>query len=273
MPNTEYPDTDGTDRNLSSQTHINRACSHRLDIVGTGIQSLAHLTPVAQHAIQHADLVLYAVADPLTVRHIQDLAQGECRPFSYPRDDSQRRDTYAAMAAEALSALQNKSKVCAVFYGHPAVLSSPTHLLYRRAQSAGFAAKILPGVSSLDCMYADLGIDPGSGGCQIYEATDLLTHQFAIETRVRLILCQIAMVRNTSFFGSNKIHSPRDGLLELANYLRRSYPNSHSLTLYEANALPTFPPTIHTLTLGDLEHQPVTELMTMLVPPLRVNAP
>jgi hypothetical protein len=35
---------------------------------------------------------------------------------------------------------------------------------------------MLPGISAEDCLFADLGIDPGIYGCQSYEATDFLAN-------------------------------------------------------------------------------------------------
>jgi hypothetical protein len=33
---------------------------------------------------------------------------------------------------------------------------------------------MLPAVSAEDCLFADLGVDPGAAGCQSHEAADFL---------------------------------------------------------------------------------------------------
>jgi hypothetical protein len=44
-----------------------------------------------------------------------------------------------------------------------------------RSSTDGFDAVMLPGISAEDCLFADLGIDPGMIGCQSFEATDSIT--------------------------------------------------------------------------------------------------
>ena len=47
---------------------------------------------------------------------------------------------------------------------------------------------MLPGISSEDCLFADLGVDPGVSGCQSYEATDFLMNAPIIDSSTQLIL-------------------------------------------------------------------------------------
>ncbi len=47
-----------------------------------------------------------------------------------------------------------------------------------------------PGISAEDCLYADLGLDPGTYGCQHYEASNLMFYQRTIDTAAYLILWQ-----------------------------------------------------------------------------------
>jgi Tetrapyrrole (Corrin/Porphyrin) Methylases len=67
-------------------------------------------------------------------------------------------------------------RVCAVFYGHPGVFCTPSHESIRIARKLGYRATMLPAISAEDCLFADLGVDPGKHGCQSFEATDFLVY-------------------------------------------------------------------------------------------------
>ena len=45
----------------------------------------------------------------------------------------------------------------------------------------GFNAQMLAGISAEDCLFADLGLDPGKNGCQSFEATDFLIRRRQFE--------------------------------------------------------------------------------------------
>ena len=86
------------------------------------------------------------------------------------------------------------SKVVGVFYGHPGVFVFPSHRAIAIARQEGYQARMLPGISAEDCLYADLGIDPGITGCHMYEATDFLLHEKPVDKTGHLILWQVGVV-------------------------------------------------------------------------------
>jgi precorrin-3B methylase len=137
-----------------------------LIVVGTGIQWAGQTTHAARRAIEQAERVLFAVADPWTVRWVRSLHPG-AESLPYPQDGRPRRQIYREMVDRILAELHQGLRVCAVFYGHPGVLTRASHEAILAARNAGWPAQMLPGVSALDCLYADLGVDPGQAGCQI----------------------------------------------------------------------------------------------------------
>ena len=84
--------------------------------------------------------------------------------------------------------------VMGIFYGHPGVFVSPSHTAITRARKEGFKAKMLPGISAADCMYADLGFDPSKYGCMTYEATELLLKTRTLDPSVINIIWQVGAV-------------------------------------------------------------------------------
>ncbi|MFK9297939.1 hypothetical protein ACJEJR_24330, partial [Escherichia coli] len=55
-----------------------------------------------------------------------------------------------------------------------------------------------PGISAEDCLYADLGIDPGIVGCQHFEATQFMLYRRVIDTAGYLILWQVGAAGDQS---------------------------------------------------------------------------
>ena len=81
--------------------------------------------------------------------------------------------------------------ICVALEGHPSVFATPALNAVILAKQHGYYAKILPGISSEDCLFADLLIDPGSSGCQSFEATDFLIHKRIFDPTCHLILWQV----------------------------------------------------------------------------------
>ena len=88
--------------------------------------------------------------------------------------------------------------MCAVFYGHPGVFVNPSHRAVAQARAEGFRAAMLPGVSAEDCLFADLGLDPGAHGCQSYEATDFVIRRRSCYPSALLILWQVGALGEDS---------------------------------------------------------------------------
>ncbi len=238
-----------------------------LVVVGTGIQCAGQASMAAQYAIERADRVLFAVVDPWTVAWVRRLNPA-AESLPYPMDDSPRSQTYARMVDRILVALGEHDRVCAVFYGHPGVLTDAAHAAVIRARAAGHEARMLPGISALDCLYTDMGIDPGREGCQVYEATDFLLRPRAFDVHSHLIICQIGFIGNFSFFDSGRQDRIRRGLAILTERLRPHYGADHEVILYEAATLPTASARRDRLPLSALADARVTDLTTLYLPPL-----
>jgi hypothetical protein len=94
---------------------------------------------------------------------------------------------------------------------------------------------MLPGVSTEDCLFADLGIDPAAG-CQSYEATDFLLNGRRIDTSAALVLWQAGVVGDLRY----RQGPATDGLRVLVDHLLHLYPGDHRVMVYEAATLPVF---------------------------------
>lgn len=240
-----------------------------LILVGSGIKFLAHLTSEAKAYIQQSNKVLYLVNDPMMQEWIQQAnPQSESLDHLY-QAFPERLACYQAITDYILQQVRQQQHVCVVLYGHPCVFAMPGLEAIKRARAEGIVAKILPGISAEDCLFADLCIDPGAQGCQSYEATDFLIRQRRFDPTAHLLLWQadVIGVQGNPVSGVN-----RHGLAELVTYLLVSYPPTHPVVLYEAAQYPGFEPRIETIALQNLSEAPLSRITTLYLSPLPARA-
>jgi uncharacterized protein YabN with tetrapyrrole methylase and pyrophosphatase domain len=245
------------------------AAAGSLTCVGLGMLLGADLTPAARHAIEQADKVFASVADGVfelwlkTLNpHFESLQPHYCEGTS-------RLVTYQQMVAVILQDVRAGLRVCVALYGHPGVFAWPAHRAIALARAEGFAARMLPGVSAADCLYADLGIDPGTHGCVHSEATQWLLFERTVDTAGFLILWQVGVVGDLSLSQFSTDTRYRQLLLtQLLHY----YPPTHQITLYEAANLATCPPRIERCALSTLLELDISLRTTVVIPPVRERA-
>ena len=234
-----------------------------LTVVGTGIEIGGHFTPEARASWQSADEALFLVADPVAAALLTDLNPRARSLHELYRLGLPRLDAYEAMIEAILSPLQAGRVVCAAFYGHPGIFVYPGHEAVRRARSEGFEARLLPGISALDCLWCDLGVDPALAGCQIYHATDFLHDERTPDTRATLILLQISVIGQPAHLDQ----PDWSGLPQLVDYLGRFYPGDHEVIGYEASPYSVARPIVERIALAELASAALTSAMTLVVPP------
>jgi hypothetical protein len=199
------------------------------------------------------------------------LLLGSLNPGTESLHDCYRegRDGVAAsdeMVERILAPLRLGLTVCAAFSGHPGIFMHVPHECLRRASSEGVDARLLPGVSVLDCLLADLEIDSGRAGCQLFEATGFLLRPKAFDTRVPLVLLQAGALGVVSWRES--VEPDRQCLRLLADALLRYYPESHQVVVYEIDALPPWEPRIARFELRSVAEAPLNVMSTLFLPPL-----
>ena len=235
-----------------------------LTIVGTGIQFAGQMTLGARAYIKQAEKVLFLVSEPVTADWIRDINPTAESLFPYYQQGESRMIAYVAMIERILCEVRKGLRVCAVFYGHPGVFVYPSHEAIKQARLEGYSAKMLPGISAEDCLFADLGIDPARTGCQTFEATDFLIHKRKFDTGCSLILWQIGCIGDLTF--SLEPYGTR-GLHVLTEYLCQYYDATHPAVVYEAAEYPIFDPSIENVPLAKLPEAQISPISTLYIAP------
>lgn len=236
----------------------------RLVIVGTGLITAKHITREATDHIRSAEIVYHITPDPLSVDYLKSLNNNLVSLADCYQKTSNRRETYSLMVERVMSGVHQGNKVVAIFYGHPGVFVTPSHELISQCRIEGIHAKMLPGVSAEDCLFADLGIDPGSVGCQSYEATFFLLNKIPINPASPLIIWQLGVIGDTSF--STDVKPAKNGMRMLKDKLLRYYTEEHSAIIYEAPEIAGFSPRIETARINTLDDVSINEISTLYLP-------
>jgi uncharacterized protein YabN with tetrapyrrole methylase and pyrophosphatase domain len=234
-----------------------------LTIVGTGISIGGHLTPEARAAFAHAEEARYLVGDPVAVALLEEINPRARSLHTLYETGRDRLHTYDAMVEELLEPVRAGRTVCGAFYGHPTLFVYPGQTAIRLASQEGYDTRMLPGISSIDCLWCDLGIDPGLAGFQIYPATDFVLQRRCPDTAATLVLLQINVIGQAA-------HLPQPDwsrLPVLVDYLREFYPADHEVIGYEAPPYPIMAPNVERVPLARLAAARLTPGMTLVVPP------
>ena len=238
--------------------------SGSLTVVGTGIQFVGQMTIEARAHIKQAEKVLFLVYDPIMADWIIDTNPSAESLYPCYQLGESRMIAYEAMIERILCEVRKGLRVCAAFYGHPGVFVYPSHKAIKQARLEGYSAKMLPGISAEDCLFADLDIDPATTGCQSFEATDFLIYKRKFDTGCALILWQIGCIGDPTF--SLQPDSMR-GLRVLTEYLCQFYEATHPAIIYEAAEYPIFDPGIENVPLAKLPETHISPLSTLYIAP------
>jgi hypothetical protein len=223
-----------------------------------------HLTAEAREQIEDADEVLYVAADPASRDWLASLNPRTRSLSRHYREGVPRKRIYDDMVEEILAVVREGKRVCAVFYGHPGVHVNPSHEAVRRARKEGFEARMLPAVSSEDCLVADLGVDPGAQGWQSWDATSFLLRGYRPDPTAALVLWQVDAIGRLDW---NRDPNPQ-GLQALAQALGELYPPEHELVFYRASIYPILDGEATRLPLHELAALESPPAGTLFVPPL-----
>jgi uncharacterized protein YabN with tetrapyrrole methylase and pyrophosphatase domain len=236
----------------------------RIAVVGTGIRPSRQLTPEARMEIDQADVLFHLLAEP-TSRDWIDSIHSDARSLHHHYSPGKDRAfIYEAMVEEVLAEVRSGRRVCLTFYGHPGVFVTPSHEVIRRARAEGYEAMMLPGISAADCLFADLGIDPGDGW-QGYEATDFVFGRDCVDTTAHLVLWQVGVTGEHRAAGEP---TPA-GLAAIKEKLVDLYGADYEAVVYEASPYPIGHAQIMHVPLGDLGKEMLTTSSTLFVPARR----
>ena len=232
--------------------------------VGLGMMLGAHIGPRSRSHIEQSDVVFGAVSDPVVELWLQQMHRDVRSLQPHYAEGKPRHQTYREMVEAMLDEVRAGHTVCGAFYGHPGVFAKVPHDAIAQARREGFHAHMEPGVSAEDCLYADLGIDPGRVGCAHFEASQFMFYRRRIDPSAYLVLWQVGIAGDRTY---RRFATGPEYRRLLVDRLREDYPPDHPVTVYEAATLPITQPRMDTVPLCDLPDTPLHLHSTLVVPP------
>jgi len=232
--------------------------------VGVGMTLGAHLAPRARSHIEQADVVFSAMSDPIVELWVQGMNSDVRSLQPLYREGKPRRETYREMVNAMMGEVRQGRRVCGAFYGHPGVFAQVPHRAVAQAREEGYEASMEAAVSAEDCLYADLGIDPGAVGCQHFEASQFMFYERRVDPSAYLILWQIGVAGDRS---TGRLTTDAQTRQLLVDLLSADYPAQHEVIVYEAATLPIASPRIQRMPLHGLPAADLSAAATLVIPP------
>ncbi|MBF0423920.1 MAG: hypothetical protein HQL73_13115, partial [Magnetococcales bacterium] len=138
-----------------------------LIVMGSGIGTLG-FTRDSEAMIRSADQVFFCVANAATEVWLRTIRPDALNLYVFYDNKKRRYLTYMQMAEAILHPVRQGKRVVAIFYGHPGIFVLSSHRAVAIARQEGHRAEMRPGISSLDHLCADLGVDPAFPGLQTF---------------------------------------------------------------------------------------------------------
>ena len=120
--------------------------------------------------------------------------------------------------------------VCLAHHGRSPLIAEVLREAIALGRAENWLSAIAPGVSVLDCLFSDLGLDPLRDGCQIFAAEHFLERRLRLNTSTALVVS----------LGDNAVFA------DVLALLRDEYGADHPAIVYEPARTPSSNPSFAT---------------------------
>ncbi len=194
-------------------------------LAGLGIGTVAQVTREVEAAIHASNEVLFLDTGVATRSYLEQLCPRVTDLYSeIYRAGKSRLSGYEHASIRVVEAALDHAPVTFALHGHPLIATTPPFLVRKMARALGLDVRILPGISAIDTVLADLGIDPVVDGIQMFEASDVLLRRRPLQADVPALLWQIGPIETA--LHSDRISRP-ERFDRFVAHLLRYYPRGH----------------------------------------------
>ncbi|HWC97509.1 MAG TPA: SAM-dependent methyltransferase [Candidatus Sulfopaludibacter sp.] len=219
-------------------------------IAGLGLQTVTQVTREVEQAIRASREVLYLDTGVATRQYLESLCPRVTSLYEESYSEQQSRvSAYDHIAARVVDAALDHGPVTFAIHSHPLVAALPPFLVMDMAKPLDLRVTVLPGVSAMDTLFADLRFDPVVNGVQMYEATDLLLRRRPLQADVPAIIWQIGPLETC--LHSMAVSKP-ERFARFVTHLRQFYPPRHEVVAIYCSPHPLMPPHVLRFALEDM---------------------
>ena len=223
------------------------ATTGSLIIVDTGVVAVNQVTVEGYLWIQQSDRVLFLGADPVFEHWILTLNKNV--------ESLNGLETADEIVERILDHIRARLAICVAYHGRSALTAQVLREAIALSRAENFPSAIVPGVSTLDCLVSDLGLDPMRDSCQIFAAEHLLGHRRLPDPSAALI---VSLSENTA-------------CAELLELLRTEYGAEHEAIIYEPARYAVLEPVIRRTAIGSIGKDVLTGFSNLYIPPKNAN--
>lgn len=235
-------------------------------IVGTGINAYRQVTKEAEEALRASEKIFAVQHQGVVMDFLEEFSSDVVDLHELYEPGMKRSVTYRKTTERVIEGAKNTDgPVAFAMYGHPMIFVSSSQQIQKRAPEQGLDVITIPGISSLDCLYAEFGIDPSDHGMQIFDTTGVLLKEQPLRTDVPALLLQIGAVESVLY--SERPSKP-ERFTRIREYLEQYYPSDHTIYLLQAASYPFTDSEKVPVRLGDLEsaHEDINHSKTLYIP-------
>jgi uncharacterized protein YabN with tetrapyrrole methylase and pyrophosphatase domain len=236
-------------------------------VVGLGVMGVRDLTRAAEDAIRASKRVFHGAPDFGVAEYLEELCPAVESLLDLYTEGADRAEIYRAMAVRVLDGALDQPPVSFAVSGHPTVLVYPSRLICQAAKLLDLSVEVIPGVSSIDALLIDLGIDPGDRGLQIFEASGLLVEERRVDPEVPCLIFQAPAVESVF---STAAPSRPERFQRLHSHLAQFYPEDLEVVFAESSNFPLLPPRLERFKLSELTDRlaSAAPMGTLYMPPV-----
>ena len=178
---------------------------------------------------------IFTNLDEIQLGRLSEEFRGKCVSlWSLYRDDRSRGANYQDVIQSITETVVRESPVAWLTPGHPLVLDSVSRGLQKAGRAHGWKVRIMPGLSCIDTLLADLDYDPASG-LLVHDSTAVVSQRIPLISSIATLLLQ------PHVFGSDlpRIYSNSSpDLRALCQYLLGFYPKAHRCAFVRSACAP-----------------------------------
>ena len=241
---------------------------HDIFIVGIGIRGISEITPEVERILRRSTGIFYMDPRPLVSRYFNRINRNSHNLFERYKESRRAYDVYEELSSMVVSKALKKPGVCYATYGNPMIYDTITDLILRKASSRRLKVEVVPGISALDTVLAELKLTILDQGLQIFEANRLVLHRQKIDPSVPcLVFC-------VGSFGTVIITLRRRNTTRrftpLQKYLLKTYPPKHRIYLVVSSLHKDMPSRITVTSLNRLArmYRRIDYNTTLYIPPV-----
>ncbi|MBI3436672.1 MAG: hypothetical protein HY056_16600 [Proteobacteria bacterium] len=163
-----------------------------LYLVGAGIAFPEHLTIETIEILTMCKRIGTNLPEEMLEGLPQDLREKCISLWSLYQDGRIRTENYSDVFQAIVELTEADAPIAWLTPGHPIIFDSVSASLLNEGKRRGWNVRVVPAVSSIDTMLAELGYDPAHG-MLIHEATGLVRRNIPVVPSVALMLLQPAV--------------------------------------------------------------------------------